>query len=328
MLSTIIQPIQSSLRGKQKTVNIFEKEVPLNDHCGIFVTLNPAGEEYGGRQTLPSNLQALFRPIVMQQPEPKEIARIILFVEGFKEAEIIGARFVEIFQLSGKVLSAQRHYEWGLRELKTVLLACGNILKDSKTQHPVQDYEMEMEAAVRALRLNTMSKLTADDSKRFDMLLTYVFSGTRIGESHDNELKSCIEKAFIDLGLNLNVRQVEKCLQLFGQLDKRMGVVVLGPPSTGKTTIVSALKQAISNIGTTIKSYTISPKAMNRVKLLGRLDPDTRQWTDGVLTSTAMIVSEEPPEVRSWIVCDGDVDPDWIEALNSVLDDNKYFFFS
>lgn len=56
----------------------------------------------------------------------------------------------------------------------------------------------------------------------------------------------------------------------------------------------------------------------------GHTDADTREWTDGVLTAAARLVAKQPLEQRSWIVCDGDVDPEWIESLNSVLDDNKY----
>ena len=50
---------------------------------------------------------------------------------------------------------------------------------------------------------------------------------------------------------------------------------------------------------------------------------DTREWTDGVLTSSARQVVKET-SLHSWIVCDGDIDPEWIESLNSVLDDNRY----
>ena len=67
--------------------------------------------------------------------------------------------------------------------------------------------------------------------------------------------------------------------------------------------------------------YTRHP--MYCVQLLGHIDIDTREWTDGVLTYSARQVVKEPGEVQSWIVCDGDIDPEWIESLNSVLDDNR-----
>lgn len=69
--------------------------------------------------------------------------------------------------------------------------------------------------------------------------------------------------------------------------------------------------------GQTIVTHVMNPKSMPRSRLLGEMDHDTREWTDGVLTSAARQVVKEPSNVRSWIVCDGDVDPEWIEVSGS-----------
>ncbi|KAH8376856.1 hypothetical protein KR093_001749 [Drosophila rubida] len=332
-ISMLIQPIQTALKDKTDTVQIGERNVQLNQHCGIFVTLNPAGGEYGGRQKLPGNIQALFRPIVMQQPEPGEIAHVMLFVEGFAAAANIAERIVELFNLCGKMLSAQRHYDWGLRELKTVLLVCGEGLRaqlattsssSSSLNEQSTDMEHEMRIVVHCLRSSTMSKLAQQDVERFEMLLLNVFPEIGVSPSPSTPLQEALAAAFGPLGLSANDRQIEKALQLHEQLQKRMGVVLVGPPGCGKSSILALLRQALTaTMGTQLRVHTISPKSMSRVQLLGRLDTDTRQWLDGVLTHTAVVVNQEAAHVHSWIVCDGSIDPEWIEALNSVLDDNK-----
>jgi dynein heavy chain 1 len=56
------------------------------------------------------------------------------------------------------------------------------------------------------------------------------------------------------------------------------------------------------------------------------MDPNTREWTDGLFTHVLRkIIDNVRGELdkRQWIIFDGDVDPEWVENLNSVLDDNK-----
>ena len=110
-------------------------------------------------------------------------------------------------------------------------------------------------------------------------------------------------------------------LQLKEALDQRMGCVVVGPSGCGKTAVWRVLREALQKCGQKVVIHVMNPKSMPRQQLLGDMDLDTREWQDGVLTQAARQVVKEPPETRSWIVCDGDVDPEWIESLNSVLDD-------
>jgi hypothetical protein len=57
-----------------------------------------------------------------------------------------------------------------------------------------------------------------------------------------------------------------------------------------------------------------------------RPDPTTLEWTDGVFTGVLRTIVNNvrsESKKRHWIVFDGDVDPEWAENLNSVLDDNR-----
>lgn len=69
-----------------------------------------------------------------------------------------------------------------------------------------------------------------------------------------------------------------------------MGVVIVGPSGSGKTTICNILKQTLLKSGRQVQQYTINPKAMPKTQLLGQIDLDTRQWSDGVLSYTAQQV--------------------------------------
>ena len=84
-------------------------QVNLDPNSGIFITLNPAGKGYGGRQKLPDNLNQLFRPVAMSRPDNELIAEVILFAEGFKTAKSLGRKLVSVFSLA-------RYGEGGGRE--------------------------------------------------------------------------------------------------------------------------------------------------------------------------------------------------------------------
>ncbi|OUC49685.1 ATPase family protein [Trichinella nativa] len=322
-VSMQIETIQNALKSKQNVCMLMDKEVEINPNIAVFVTLNPAGKEYSGRRRLPDNLKQLFRPVAMSQADNKIIAQTMLMSEGFTKALEIGQTLTCVFDLCREILSQQHHYDWGLRALKTVLNTCGNILRQNLTtlKSETSTEELEMITTVHALRINTQSKLTYSDSIIFEDIIRDAFPGVKSKEIQRDELKDSVEYAASKMDVTLSRNQKEKVFDLYEQLQQRMGVIIVGPSGSGKTTIWTVLKEALIKMGKQINTYTFNPKAMLKHRLLGYIDPDTREWCDGLLTHLCRkCVSEN---VWSWIVCDGEIDPEWIESMNSVFDDNK-----
>ncbi|PIO67491.1 dynein heavy chain, region 2, partial [Teladorsagia circumcincta] len=326
-VSMQIQTIQDVIKSKTRVLNCainnynynyntyLYRQAAVDPNAAIFITLNPAGKGYGGRQKMPDNLKQLFRPVVMSVPDNDVIAETILYSEGFTDAKNLARKIVTIFKLSKEMLSAQQHYDWGLRALKVVLRGCG----DLRAAKPEAD---ETETVVQALLLNTLSKLTFADSKRFNVLIDDVFSSVNKEMATFGDLVEPLKQASKEMNIELTSKQLQKVFQLYEQLRQRIGVVVVGPTGSGKSTIWRVLRRAQLLAGVALRTVSFNPKAMNRTKLLGHMDIDTREWSDGILTMAAREVIKDT-SVHTWIIFDGDIDPEWIEALNSVLDDNR-----
>jgi dynein heavy chain 2 len=330
-VSQMIQVIQEALKNGEDRCNLLGRSINVDANAGIFVTLNPAGKGYGGRSKLPDNLKQLFRSVAMSIPDNELIAETILYSEGFEHATELAKKMVEIFRLSKQLLSYQQHYDWGLRAMKAVLRLGGVLVHEflkekastGATQTSDQVLRTESEIIIKSLRVNTLSKLTFDDVILFNNLVSDVFPGIDVREIQYKELRPAIVESIKDLKLQLVESQVAKILQLYEALNQRMGVVLVGPSGSGKSTLLKILRKAMQKLGIVVPLYVMNPKAMPRNQLLGHMDMDTREWFDGVLTEAAKKVVREDNKTRSWIFCDGDIDPEWVESLNSVLDDNK-----
>ncbi|XP_052738057.1 cytoplasmic dynein 2 heavy chain 1 isoform X2 [Bicyclus anynana] len=295
------------------------KQVVVSAWCGVAATMNPTGRGYGGRRALPAALQHALRPLALRAPPRRDLAARLLAAHAAHQPQTLAADLDTVFTLASTLLSGQSHYDWGLRALKAAVGSCGAAL----SANAAASHEQQRALLRKVLRLNNLSKLTQYDAERFENILSMVFAGVPEEQTGVDPIYSFLDATVKHLGLIHNKQQIQKCMELFEQLQQRMGVVIVGPPGSGKSTIRQMLKTALTLQGKTIVEHVIYPKAMSRSWLLGHIELDTRQWTDGVMSTVALQAANQPDDVWSWVVCDGDIEPEWVEALNSVLDDNR-----
>ena len=67
----------------------------------------------------------------------------------------------------------------------------------------------------------------------------------------------------------------------------RHTTMVVGPTGSGKSVIINTLAAALKEeTGIPTRFDTINPKMVTLNELYGVLDPDSRDWTDGLLSKT------------------------------------------
>jgi dynein heavy chain 1, cytosolic len=334
ILSAVSQQIQNIQLGLKKSedeakaqIELAGRRLKVNSRTGIFITMNPG---YAGRSNLPDNLKKLFRSVAMSKPDKELIAEVMLFSQGFKQAKPLSRQTVPFFDHCSVRLSKQAHYDFGLRALKSVLVSSGGLkrLRLVSEQGQLGPEELiEPQIIVQSIRETIAPKLIRGDVEIMKEVQMEDFPGVEYVPANFEDLTKAIRDIAAEEHLVATNTWIAKAHQVYQIQSIHHGAMMVGQSGSGKSAVWKTLLKALQRVeGVEGVCHIIDSKVMSKEALYGNLDSTTREWTDGLFTGILRKIVDNlrgEDSKRHWIVFDGDVDPEWVENLNSVLDDNK-----
>lgn len=310
ILSVISQTIVSITKSRETGIVNFNGTL-LNYNKSGFITIVLNSENslyYSKKSYLPETIKYRFRTIAMIIPDINRICQVELFAAGFEKSETLALKIKTIYQFSSELL---QNYDFGLRNVKLIL----KIAICLKEQFPDEEENILI---VRALIDVNMSKFTELEISIFQGILNDIFPDVSLPNPNLKLFLETFEEICQKYSLNTNANFKLKVIQIFEMIYAQNGIIIIGEPLSGKSTVLKILKEILNLIDEQIVLENINPGAISIDQLYGYYNEKCKIWRDGIFLK--IFRSFQESKSKKWIIFDGPI-YDWIENLYSLLDD-------
>ncbi|XP_055954873.1 dynein axonemal heavy chain 8-like [Patella vulgata] len=186
-------------------------------------------------------------------------------------------------------------------------------------------------------------RMAAQDQAQFKIILKDVFVGlpdspaarnALSAKSRGFDLEAALENKAMDAGLIAHKPWINRCMQLHNLSQVSNGIIVAGPPGSGKSTCIQTLVDAlcVTPRGLSRQSQTsrtskptetnhkllkINPLVVDDSSLMFGYLNQANDWVDGIFTSACKKANRNMS--TTWLCLDGPLIPGWADNFNSVL---------